>query len=132
MFGRRSYTDSLIGGIREIQEVLDFCVEHHRGAEIEVIAADQINEAWSSAHRVPGRATSSRQWFRPSQPAGESSVAVRQERAVVWAGHSPPMPLPIRSTPMTSSSTPITALMLVCSQAFSSSSGCRIRSFATA
>jgi hypothetical protein len=28
------------------QEMLDFCAEHHRGAEIEVIGADKINEAW--------------------------------------------------------------------------------------
>jgi alcohol dehydrogenase (NADP+) len=44
--GRRSYAGSLIGGIRETQEMLDFCAEHHVGAEIEVIGADQINEAY--------------------------------------------------------------------------------------
>jgi uncharacterized zinc-type alcohol dehydrogenase-like protein len=44
--GRRSFAGSLIGGIRETQEMLDFCAEHHLGAEIEVIAADQINDAW--------------------------------------------------------------------------------------
>jgi alcohol dehydrogenase (NADP+) len=44
--GRRSYAGSLIGGIRETQEMLDFCAEHHVGAEIEVIRADQINEAY--------------------------------------------------------------------------------------
>ena len=44
--GRRSFAGSAIGGIRETQEMLDFCAEHHLGAEIEVIAADQINEAY--------------------------------------------------------------------------------------
>lgn len=44
--GRRSYAGSLIGGIRETQEMLGFCAEHHLGAEIEVIGADQINEAY--------------------------------------------------------------------------------------
>ena len=44
--GRRSYAGSLIGGIRETQEMLDFCAEHGIGAEVEVIAADQVNEAW--------------------------------------------------------------------------------------
>lgn len=44
--GRRSLTGSLIGGIRETQEMLDFCAEHQLGSEIEVIAADQINEAY--------------------------------------------------------------------------------------
>ena len=43
---RRSYAGSLIGGIRETQEMLDFCAEHHLGAEIEVIGADRINEAY--------------------------------------------------------------------------------------
>jgi uncharacterized zinc-type alcohol dehydrogenase-like protein len=46
IFGRRSYAGSLIGGIRETQDMLDFCAEHHLGAEIEVIGADQINEAY--------------------------------------------------------------------------------------
>jgi alcohol dehydrogenase (NADP+) len=46
ILGRRSFAGSAIGGIRETQEMLDFCAEHHLGAEIEVIAADQINEAY--------------------------------------------------------------------------------------
>jgi alcohol dehydrogenase (NADP+) len=44
--GRRSYAGSMIGGIAETQEMLDFCAEHGIGAEVEVIAADQINEAY--------------------------------------------------------------------------------------
>lgn len=44
--GRRSFAGSTIGGIRETQEMLDFCAEHGIGAEIEVISADQINEAY--------------------------------------------------------------------------------------
>ncbi|GAB3519602.1 NAD(P)-dependent alcohol dehydrogenase [Arthrobacter monumenti] len=44
--GRRSFAGSMIGGIRETQEMLDFCAEHHFGAEIEVIPADKINEAY--------------------------------------------------------------------------------------
>lgn len=43
---RRSYAGSTIGGIRETQEMLDFCAEHGIGAEIELIAADQVNAAW--------------------------------------------------------------------------------------
>ena len=46
MPGRRSLAGSSIGGIPETQEMLDFCAEHGLGAEIEVIAADKINEAW--------------------------------------------------------------------------------------
>jgi len=44
--GRRSFAGSAIGGIKETQEMLDFCGEHGIGAEIEVISADQINEAY--------------------------------------------------------------------------------------
>jgi uncharacterized zinc-type alcohol dehydrogenase-like protein len=43
---RRSFAGSLIGGVRETQEMLDFCGEHGCGADVEVIAADQINEAY--------------------------------------------------------------------------------------
>ncbi|TRM60967.1 chaperonin 10-like protein [Schizophyllum amplum] len=44
--GRRSLAGSGIGGIRETQEMLDFCAEHGISADIEVIPASQINEAW--------------------------------------------------------------------------------------
>ncbi len=46
ILGRRSFAGSAIGGIRETQEMLDFCAEHGIGAEIEVIPADKINEAY--------------------------------------------------------------------------------------
>ncbi|MFK4225292.1 NAD(P)-dependent alcohol dehydrogenase [Streptomyces sp. NPDC019890] len=44
--GRRSLAGSGIGGIRETQEMLDFCAEHGLGAEIELIRADEINDAY--------------------------------------------------------------------------------------
>lgn len=44
--GRRSFAGSMIGGIALTQEMLDFCAEHHIGAEIEVIPAGKINEAY--------------------------------------------------------------------------------------
>jgi uncharacterized zinc-type alcohol dehydrogenase-like protein len=43
---RRSWAGSMIGGIRQTQEMLDFCAEHHLGAEIEVVSATQIDEAY--------------------------------------------------------------------------------------
>jgi uncharacterized zinc-type alcohol dehydrogenase-like protein len=43
---RRTFAGSMIGSIRETQEMLDFCAEHGIAAEIEVVAADQVNEAW--------------------------------------------------------------------------------------
>jgi uncharacterized zinc-type alcohol dehydrogenase-like protein len=44
--GRKTLAGSGIGGIRETQEMLDFCAEHGFGAEIELISAEQINEAY--------------------------------------------------------------------------------------
>ncbi|WP_261719296.1 NAD(P)-dependent alcohol dehydrogenase [Streptomyces sp. FZ201] len=46
IMGRKSLAGSGIGGIRETQEMLDFCAEHGFGAEIELIAASEINEAY--------------------------------------------------------------------------------------
>ncbi|OLL18782.1 MULTISPECIES: NAD(P)-dependent alcohol dehydrogenase [unclassified Rhodococcus (in: high G+C Gram-positive bacteria)] len=44
--GRRSYAGSMIGGIRQTQEMLDFCAAHDIGADVEVIPADLINDAY--------------------------------------------------------------------------------------
>ena len=44
--GRRSYAGSLIGGLRETQEMLHFCAEHAIAADVEIIGADMINEAY--------------------------------------------------------------------------------------
>lgn len=46
ILGRRSLSGSPIGGIRETQEMLDFCGEHGITADIEVIPAQDINEAY--------------------------------------------------------------------------------------
>jgi uncharacterized zinc-type alcohol dehydrogenase-like protein len=42
----RSLAGSSIGGIGETQEMLDFCAEHRLSADIELISADKINEAF--------------------------------------------------------------------------------------
>jgi len=43
---RRSIAGSMIGGMPELQEMLDFCGEHSIVSEVEVIKADYINEAY--------------------------------------------------------------------------------------
>lgn len=43
---RRILTGSLIGGIAETQEMLDFCAEHNIVSDIELISVDKINEAY--------------------------------------------------------------------------------------
>ena len=45
-FGRRILTGSMIGGIAETQEMLDFCADHGITAEVEVISADRVDEAY--------------------------------------------------------------------------------------
>jgi uncharacterized zinc-type alcohol dehydrogenase-like protein len=43
---RRAIAGSMIGGIPETQEMLDFCAEHNIVSDIEMIRADEINEAY--------------------------------------------------------------------------------------
>ena len=43
---RRRVAGSLIGGIRETQEMLDYCAEHNIMSDVEVIPISQINEAY--------------------------------------------------------------------------------------
>ena len=44
--GRHTLAGSMIGGIAETQEMLDFCAEHGIGADIELIRADEVNAAY--------------------------------------------------------------------------------------
>jgi len=46
IMGRKSLAGSLIGGIRETQEMLDFCGEHNIVSDIEMIDMQNINEAY--------------------------------------------------------------------------------------
>jgi len=47
VFGRKSLAGSLIGGLRQTQEMLDFCAEHGIVSDIEMIRIQQINEAFA-------------------------------------------------------------------------------------
>ncbi|HYA40468.1 MAG TPA: NAD(P)-dependent alcohol dehydrogenase [Syntrophobacteraceae bacterium] len=46
LFGRHSLSGSLIGGIPETQEMLDFCGAHNITADVEVIPIQKVNEAY--------------------------------------------------------------------------------------
>ena len=46
ILGRRSLAGSLIGGVRETQEMLDFCAEHNITSDVEVIAVKDVNTAF--------------------------------------------------------------------------------------
>ena len=46
IFKRRSIAGSLIGGLKETQEMLDFCAEHKITSDIEIIPIQEINKAY--------------------------------------------------------------------------------------
>ena len=46
IFGRKTLSGSLIGGIHETQEMLDFCAEHGLVSDIELIPVQHINQAY--------------------------------------------------------------------------------------
>ena len=46
IFGRRNFSGSLIGGLKETQEMLDFCGEHNITSDIELIPIQRVNEAY--------------------------------------------------------------------------------------
>jgi uncharacterized zinc-type alcohol dehydrogenase-like protein len=46
IFGRRNFSGSLIGGLKETQEMLDFCGQHQITSDIELIPIQQVNEAY--------------------------------------------------------------------------------------
>ncbi len=46
IFGRKSVAGSLVGGIKETQEMLEFCAKHNIVSEIEVIKMEEINYAY--------------------------------------------------------------------------------------
>ena len=46
LFRRRSFSGSLIGGLAETQEMLDFCGKHNITADVEVIPIQKVNEAY--------------------------------------------------------------------------------------
>jgi uncharacterized zinc-type alcohol dehydrogenase-like protein len=46
IFGNKSLGGSLIGGIAETQEMLDYCAEHRIASDVEVIPIQKVNEAY--------------------------------------------------------------------------------------
>jgi alcohol dehydrogenase (NADP+) len=52
LFKRRSLSGSLIGGIAETQEMLDFCGKHNITADVEIIPIQKVNEAYDRLARA--------------------------------------------------------------------------------
>ncbi len=55
IFGNKTLAGSLIGGIPETQEMLDFCAEHNITSDVEVISPDRIEEAYDRTVRADVR-----------------------------------------------------------------------------
>ena len=51
IFQRRSFSGSLIGGIVETQEMLDFCGRHNITADVEIVPIQKVNEAYARMAR---------------------------------------------------------------------------------
>jgi len=51
IFNRKNLSGSLIGGIKETQEMLDFCAKHKIVSDIEMVSMDKINEAYERVIR---------------------------------------------------------------------------------
>lgn len=51
LFGRRSLSGSIIGGLKETQEMLDFCGTHNITADVEVIPIQEVNAAYERLAR---------------------------------------------------------------------------------
>jgi uncharacterized zinc-type alcohol dehydrogenase-like protein len=47
ILGRRNIAGSLVGGIKETQEMLNFCATHEIVSDIELIPVSQVNEAYT-------------------------------------------------------------------------------------
>jgi uncharacterized zinc-type alcohol dehydrogenase-like protein len=52
LFKRRSLSGSLIGGVAETQEMLDFCGKHNITADVETISIQKVNEAYERLSRA--------------------------------------------------------------------------------
>ena len=52
---RVNFNASLIGGMKETQEVVDYCAEHKIYPQIEVIKAEEITEAWKKVENKQAR-----------------------------------------------------------------------------
>lgn len=51
LMGRRRIAGSIIGGIKETQEMLDFCGQHNIVSDVEMIAMQDINQAFKRMHK---------------------------------------------------------------------------------
>jgi uncharacterized zinc-type alcohol dehydrogenase-like protein len=49
IFQRRAIAGSLVGGLQETQEMLNFCAKHHITSDVEVIPITKVNEAYDRA-----------------------------------------------------------------------------------
>ncbi len=86
LFRRRSFSGSLIGGIAETQEMLDFCGERNITSDVEVIPIQKVNEAYE-------RVVKSDVKYRFSiDMASPSAAQCNRETAKQWKKRRQPNP----------------------------------------
>ena len=92
LFQRRTMTGSLIGGVHQTQEVLDFCAEHDIRPEIQTIAMDGVNEAWEKVmdEDVRFRYVIDMATLRDAETGGAEEYETPDRGEVVNAGASSP------------------------------------------
>jgi hypothetical protein len=71
-FGRRSFARSMIGGIAETQQVVDYCAAREIIADVEIIRPDQINDAVAASPELVRM--SSRPPFTPEPQTGPTNL----------------------------------------------------------
>lgn len=54
-FSRVNFNASLIGGMKETQDVVDYCAKNKIYPQIEIIKAEQITEAWKKVENKEAR-----------------------------------------------------------------------------
>jgi uncharacterized zinc-type alcohol dehydrogenase-like protein len=52
LFKRRSLAGSIIGGMAETQEMLDYCAKHNIVSDVEIIPIQKINEAFERVNKA--------------------------------------------------------------------------------
>jgi uncharacterized zinc-type alcohol dehydrogenase-like protein len=64
IFGRKSLAGSVVGGIAETQQLIDYCAARNIKADIELIRPDEINRAYERAVTKTCAIASSSTWPR--------------------------------------------------------------------
>jgi len=80
IFARRSFSGSLIGGIAETQEMLNFCGQHNITADVEVIPIQKVNEAYERLLKSDVKYRFLRSIWLPSNPSEDGTMRPQSDQ----------------------------------------------------